>query len=146
VRARPGREMLPRVLMVLPRMAERLRDGLYSELGFIGEEIGELSLRQQLRRARPYRGPRLRVEGVIALLDAIGWDNDQLVSRVRVDLGGHRALALAVLQRQLKVELDVLGDARMAQRQAVKQRVSELRDFIARIKQMPLDPQAGGNR
>ena len=146
MRARPGREMLPRVLMVLPRMAERLRDGLYSELGFIGEEIGELSLRQQLRRARSYQGPRLRVEGVIALLDAIGWDNDQLVSRVRVDLGGHRALALAVLQRQLKVELDVLGDARMAQRQAVKQRVSELRDFIARIKQMPLDPQAGGNR
>jgi hypothetical protein len=40
-----------------------------------------------------------------SLLDTIGWDSDQQVAGVRVDMRAYRELVLAVLQRRLDVEL-----------------------------------------
>jgi hypothetical protein len=124
------------MLMLPPVMAEYLRTGLNSELRQAVTEITNISSRGQ-RIPAPYRDPIYRMNAAKSLLDTIGWHSDQQVAGVRVDMRAYRALALAVLQRQLDVELDKLKNTKSAQRPDAERRVGELREFIADLQRLP---------
>jgi hypothetical protein len=120
--------------VVSPTQAKYLRAGLYRELGFVGEDIAQLSLREQIRRATPYCGHIERIHEISNLLSVIGWEADRKTRRVRVDMSVHGALALAVLQRDLEAELDALPDTQGLQRQTTEKRIRELREFAMALK------------
>jgi hypothetical protein len=133
------------VLVVSAGQVRGLCDGLLSELGFAGEELGELSLRQRLRGRGPYQERVRHINAVYTFLEEIGWDDVEVAPRVRVDLGAHGALALMVLGRLLEAELDGLADVPRAQRQAAEQHIRELREFIEDVRQLP-DPTRRGRQ
>lgn len=121
-------------LIVSARQAEYLRVALYRELGFVGEDIAQLSLRQQIRSAAPYRGHLKRIKEISDLLSVISWEADT-GRGVRIDMNAHGALALMVLQRDIGAELDVLLDTQGLQRRVTEKRIHELREFMVALEQ-----------
>jgi hypothetical protein len=130
------------VLIVSPGRVHSLRGGLYGELGFAGEELGEFSLRRRPQGRAPYREPLGHIDAVRALLEQIGWDEVELPPRVQIDLWVHGALALTVLSRVLDAELDGLADVPPARRRTAEQHIRELREFMADIRRLSADWQS----
>jgi hypothetical protein len=120
--------------MVSATQAKYLRAGLYRELGFVGEDIAQLSLGQQTRGAAPYRGHIKRIHEISDLLSVIGWEVGGETRDVRVDMSAHGTMALVVLQRNLEAELDALPETQGPQRQVIEKRICELRQFTTTLR------------
>lgn len=122
-------------LMVSPGQGEHLRVALYRELGFVGEDVAQLSLGQRIRRAMPYCRHLRRIKEISDLLSVIGWEADDRGARgVWVDMSEqHSVLAMAALQRDIEAECDALPDSQGLQRQAAEKRIRELQEFMMEL-------------
>jgi hypothetical protein len=117
-------------------IVESLRDGLYAEIGFAGEDIAEISLkRSPVRRPAAHQKLRRRLNAVYQMLDAIGWETSATDADVQVDLRAQDQLALTVLRRQLAAETDALKDLQAAERVDAAERVRVLGAYIAEVEQ-----------
>lgn len=120
-------------MMVSIGQAEYLRIALYRELGFVGEDMAHLSLRQQIMIAAPYRGHLKRIKEISALLSVIGWETGGGAGGVQVDMSEHGALARMVLQRDIEADLDALPESQGLQSHVTEKRIHELREFMAAL-------------
>lgn len=120
-------------LVVSAEQVEFLRKALYRELGFVGEDIAQLSLRQQMRMATPYGEHLNRIKEISDLLGMIGWEADEDTGDVQVDMSAHCTLARVVMQRDMEAELDALPDTQGLQRQVTEKHIRELYEFMVAL-------------
>lgn len=83
---------------------DRLREGLFAEIGGAGEALQLAASSKEDREAGKtrFRAPLERLRGAWALLDTIGWSTTTPAADVQIDLREHhealsRALELALL-------------------------------------------------
>jgi hypothetical protein len=135
------------VLVAVPaEMVGMLCDGLIGALGNAAEMISEaVAVSARVRPAGWFRASLARLDRVRALLDELGWGEDDPPVRVDVDLREHGAAvreALAVALPTIRadlVEADVVDADRARQglppkREATIARVRALREFTAAVK------------
>jgi hypothetical protein len=120
-------------LVIPSAVLERLREGLFAEIGGAGEALQLVASSKEAREAGKtrFRTPLERLRGAWALLDTIGWSTTTPAADVQIDLREHhealtRALALALAF----AEDDVTDlDTHTPVREATIQSVTVFREF-----------------
>ncbi len=118
------------------RIVRYLREGLHTQLGMAAEDIGQAN--HEGGRLRPilYAEPLERFDRTRALLDVIGWKDENDEGPAIVNLVGHRLALLSALQAQVETERDMTDDdpaLKGAEKQiaCARRRVADLEQFLA---------------
>jgi hypothetical protein len=112
----------------------RLREALYSQLGYIAEELASLARTPGREINDEWSEPVARFDRTRALLDQIGWSERDPEQDVEIDLDRHRQVILAALNDHLSIERYLMseeGDHAAGQRQRAHARALTIESFMA---------------
>jgi hypothetical protein len=112
----------------------RLREALYSQLGYIAEELASLARTPGREINDEWSEPVARFDRTRALLDQIGWNERDPEPDVEIDLDQHRQEIVAAFSDHLEIERYLMseqGDHAAGQRQRAQARALTIETFMA---------------
>lgn len=112
----------------------RLREALYSQLGYIADELAAIARTPGREINDEWSEPVACFDRTRALLDQIGWNERNPEQDAKIDLDQHRQVIRAALNDHLKIEhylMSEQGDHAAGQRQRAHARALTIEAFMA---------------